>query len=65
VAKPEHGRFVIARPESDDEPVFRQLIVEGRKRYLQTLNTYWPQRVIELRGNDQIVGVAIFKGEPI
>jgi SOS-response transcriptional repressor LexA len=63
--KPEHGKFVIARPESEHEPVFRQLIVEGKRRYLQTLNTYWPERVIELTGNDRLIGVVIFKGEPI
>lgn len=60
-----HGRFVIARPTPDREPVFRQLIIEGGKQYLRAINSSWPDHVIEVGTSVQFLGVVIFKGEPI
>ena len=62
---PEHGKFVLIRLEEKQEPVFRQLIIEGGRRYLQALNEDWPERVMELDESALCLGVVIFKGEPI
>jgi SOS-response transcriptional repressor LexA len=63
--KPEHGKFVIVRTDSGEDPIFRQLIIEGRKHYLQALNEDWPERVTEVTPTAQFAGVVIFKGETI
>lgn len=62
---PEHGKFVIVRLEADQEPVFRQLIIEGGRRYLKALNEDWPERVTEPGESAVYCGVVIFKGEKI
>jgi SOS-response transcriptional repressor LexA len=45
--------------------MFRQLIVEGGRRYLKALNEDWPERVTELGESAVYCGVVIFKGEKI
>ena len=63
--KPVHGKFVIVRTEPGQDPVLRQLIIEGRKLYLKAVNEDWPDRVTEMPPDAKVVGVVIFKGEPI
>lgn len=62
---PAHGKFVIVRLGAGQTPLFRQLILEGGKQYLQALNEDWPDRVTELTAEATFVGVVIFKGEPV
>jgi len=42
---PTHGAFVLVLAEDADEPIFRQLVVEGGKHYLKAINPSWPDRI--------------------
>lgn len=57
---------VVVRREQDQSATFKQLIVEGEvpmaRRYLKPLNPNWPEPILELREDDQLCGVVIFKG---
>lgn len=58
-----HRSLVIARLDDEAEATFKQLLIEGNKRYLQALNPNWPNRIIEVNGNCTICGVVIGKWE--
>ena len=58
-----NGKYVVVRFAGSDEAEFKQLIVEGGRRYLKALNPDWPNRIIELNSNATICGVVVFKGE--
>ena len=45
------------------EPILRQLIVEGGRRYFKALNQAWPDRIVEAGASASIRGVVVFKGE--
>ena len=60
---PDHGRFVVVRGEDTHEATFKQLIVEGERKYLKALNPDWPERIIESDSSAAICGVVVFKGE--
>ena len=60
---PDHGRFVVVRGEDSGEATFKQLIVEGERKYLKALNPDWPERIIESDSTAAIGGVVVFKGE--
>lgn len=60
---PDHGRFVVVRAEDSNEATFKQLIVEGDRKYLKALNPDWPQRIVRSDSNAFICGVVVFKGE--
>ena len=62
---PDHGRFVVVRSEDSGEATFKQLIIEGERKYLKALNRDWPERIIESDSNATIGRVVIFKGELI
>ena len=64
-ADAEHGKFVVVSLAPAQEPVFRQLLVEGGKRYLKALNKDWPEHVIEVTDAATFLGVVIFKGEVV
>lgn len=55
--------FVVVRLDDSKEATFKQLIIEGDKRYLKPLNPHWPEPVIQINGGATICGVVIFKGE--
>jgi SOS-response transcriptional repressor LexA len=57
-----HGSFIVVR-ESTGNIIFRKLLVDGGRRYLEALNTSWPERIIEFPADAALCGVAIFKGE--
>lgn len=57
--------FVIVRMDDSKEATFKQLILEGDRRYLKPLNPQWPDPIIEINGNATISGVVVFKGEKI
>jgi SOS-response transcriptional repressor LexA len=57
--------FVIVRLDSELEATFKQLIVEGEKRYLKPLNPQWPTAIIEINGNATICGVVIARLEKL
>ena len=60
---PDHGRFAVVREEDSHEATFRQLIVEGERKYLKALNPDWPARIVERNSTASICGVVVFKGE--
>ena len=60
---PDHGRFVVVRGEDTGETTFKQLIVEGGRKFLKALNPDWPERIIESDSGAAICGVVVFKGE--
>jgi SOS-response transcriptional repressor LexA len=58
-----HGSSVLAQMAETGEPVFRRLLIEGNKQYLQALNPSWPDRITELPPGGSIIGTVIFRGE--
>lgn len=57
------GALVVAQMAQGGEATFRQLVMEGGKRYLKALNESWPDQIVRLADEGKIVGVVIFKGE--
>lgn len=58
--EPQHGRNVIVKLAGQEQVVFRNLVVEGDKKFLQALNPDWPgPRLIPLSDEDQVKGVVI------
>lgn len=54
---PEHRKFVLVHIAGDTEPILRQLLIEGERKYLKALNPAWPDRIIELDASVTICGV--------
>ena len=59
----ESGKYVVVRLAGSDEADFKQLIVEGGRRYLKALDPDWPDRIAEMEEAAQVCGVVVFKGE--
>ena len=64
-ASPDHGRFVVVLAEDSNEATFKQLIVEGDRKYLKALNPDWPERIVRCDSSAIICGVVVFRGEVI
>jgi len=60
-----HGSMVVVRLDDEQEATFKQLVVEGDRRYLRAANPSWPDRIVQIDGNATICGVVIFKGEKV
>lgn len=56
---PIHGSLVIVRDNGEAEARFRQLLLEGKRRYLQALNPSWPERITEASADTAIYGTVI------
>jgi len=61
----ESGKHVVVKLEDTDEAAFRQLIIEGGRKYLKALNPDWPERIIEMSETAMVCGVVVFKGEMV
>jgi len=59
----ESGKYVIVKLEDSGEATFKQLIIEGGRKYLKALNPDWPERIVELDDSAVICGAVVFKGE--
>lgn len=59
----ENGSLVVVRLDDESEATFKQLIMEGGKKYLKALNPTWPNRIFEVNGNATICGVVKAKTE--
>ncbi|CAH2910688.1 MAG: Phage repressor protein cI [uncultured Paraburkholderia sp.] len=59
----ESGALVVVRLDDESEATFKQLIVEGGRRFLKALNPNWPNRIFEVNGNATICGVVKAKTE--
>lgn len=58
VAEPTNGSFVVVKLSPDDEEaLLRQLVIEGARRYLKTLNPAWPDRIVTMPADALICGV--------
>lgn len=51
----QNGHYVVVRLDDSDEATFKQLVIDGSKRYLRPLNPRYP--IIEINGNASICGV--------
>lgn len=60
-AAAEHGKNVVVRLDDDQEATFKNLVVEGSRRFLRPLNPDWPEKMIEVNGNATICGVVVGK----
>lgn len=59
----ENGSLVIAKLTDSQEATFKQLVMEGNRRFLKPLNPSWPDPIIELGGDAMICGVVFSKLE--
>lgn len=57
--QPVAGKYVVAMLDDENEATFKQLIIDGNKKYLKAINPDWPVRFLEINGNCTIVGVVI------
>jgi SOS-response transcriptional repressor LexA len=64
-SQPINGSFVIARLDDENQATFKQLIIDGNKKYLKALNPDWPNKFIEINGNCTIVGKVVFAGKEL
>lgn len=60
--QPDHRSRVMARRKAEKKLIFRQLLIEGEQRMLQTPNQNRPNRIIPINGNCSI-GVMMGKVE--
>ncbi len=54
-----HNRYVVVRIPGEDRATFKQLIVDGGRRYLKPLNPSYP--VMEIDRHVEIVGIVVSK----
>lgn len=59
-----HRDRVIVRLDGQKEATFKQLIIEGDRRYLKALNPSWPEPIIEVAEEATICGVVMGKWVP-
>lgn len=64
-AQVENGSYVVARLDDENQATFKQLIIDGNKKYLKALNPDWPNKFVEINGNCTIVGKVVFTGKPL
>lgn len=60
--EPTDKSFVVVRLDDSDQATFKQLIIEGDRRYLRAYNPRWPEPIIELNGDATLCGVVVFRG---
>lgn len=53
------GSCVVIRQNGDTEATFKQLMLDGSKKYLKALNPNWPTPIIEMLPDATICGVVI------
>lgn len=64
-AEARNGSFVVVRLDDDQQATFKQLVVEGNRRFLRPLNERWPDPIIEINGHATVCGVVVFQGRPV
>jgi len=53
------GSCVVVRQNGDTEATFKQLMLDGSKKYLKALNPNWPNPIMEMLPDAVICGVVI------
>lgn len=61
----DNGSYVVARLDDENQATFKQLIIDGNKKYLKALNPDWPNKFVEINGNCTIVGKVVFAGKSL
>lgn len=61
--EPTDGKFILCFPSNSNEPLFRQLIIDGCKKYLKALNPLYP--LIEIDTTSTICGVIVQASLPV
>ncbi|WP_263203922.1 MULTISPECIES: S24 family peptidase [unclassified Shewanella] len=51
--------------QNENQATFKQLIIDGNKKYLKALNPDWPNKFVEINGNCTIVGKVVFTGKAL
>ncbi|MGI2144480.1 LexA family protein [Shewanella frigidimarina] len=64
-AQVENGSYVVARLDDENQATFKQLIIDGNKKYLKALNPDWPNKFVAINGNCTIVGKVVFTGKAL
>ncbi|MFV2944258.1 LexA family protein [Pseudomonas japonica] len=59
----ENGSLVVAKLADSKEATFKQLVIEGERKFLKPLNPSWPDPIIELPDDATICGVVVSKVE--
>jgi SOS-response transcriptional repressor LexA len=54
-----NGSCVVVRQNGDTEATFKQLMLDGSKKYLKALNPDWPSPIVEILPDAVICGVVI------
>ena len=53
------GSYVVVRQNGDTEATFKQLMLDGSRKYLKALNPNWPNPIIEMLPDADVCGVVI------
>lgn len=53
----QHGDFVVAHLKDEQQPTFKQFLVDGQRHYLKSINTDYPG--VTLTQDDRILGVML------
>lgn len=64
-AEARHGSFVVVRLDDAQQATFKQLVIEGDRRFLRPLNERWPDPIIEINGHATLCGVVVFQGRTV
>lgn len=54
---PKNGSYIVVRQNGDSEATFKQLVIEGNRKYLKALNPEWPKRIMEMMPDAVVIGV--------
>ena len=57
-----NGSYVVVRRNDKNEATFKQLIEEDGEKFLKPSNPNWPNQIIHIDENCEIVGTVIFAG---
>lgn len=58
-----HGSYVVVKLNADEDVTFRQLLIEGKQKYLRAINTNWQEKIIAIGHGDKIIGTVVFSGQ--
>ena len=54
-----HGDYVVVRLDDDDAATFKQLIIEGGRKFLKAANPVWTPQLQSINGNATLCGVVV------
>ena len=56
---PDHGRHVVIRGVDSNEATFKQVIVDGERKFLKALNLNWSERIMLVENCAVVCGVGV------